>query len=71
MSKDKRSEQSGYEVIEPKRIKQIINLLVDFTEKNEIQAKEAMVAMEIIVGKIKSHLGIETIINAEESDTVH
>jgi hypothetical protein len=60
-----------YEVIDDAKVKEVVELFVDFASEKKIQAKLVMLAMEFIVSKIKSHLEVETVSITEETDTVH
>jgi len=66
-----KTKSGGYEVIEESKIKEVVDLFVDFSEEKKLPAKVVMLAMEFIVAKIKSHLEIETVTVTTESDTRH
>lgn len=71
MSKTRASAGSGYEVVEESKVKEVVDLLVDFSEEKKLPARTVMLAMEFIVAKIKSHLEIETIAVCDISDAIH
>ncbi len=70
MPKRKRAKPK-YEVIDDALVKAAIDQLVDFCEEKKLTAKVVMLAMEIIVDKIKSHLQIESVTVKETSDKLH
>ena len=78
MAKGKRSESQpagtnadGYEVLDPEMVQQLVRQFVDYAEEHKIPARHVMVAMEYIVNKIKSHLGVQTVTPHDGTDTKH
>jgi hypothetical protein len=67
----KSRQEPKYEVIDEKEIKQAIDKIVDFCESQNMTAKVVMLAMDIIVGKIKSALEIEMVDIPELSKEIH
>lgn len=73
MPKPKASSGTGprYEVVDEAKVKDVVDLLVDFSQEKKLPARTVMLAMEYIVAKIKSHLEIESITVADSSDSIH
>lgn len=61
----------GYEVIDENKINEIVEMLVDFAESKKLPAKLVMLAMDIIVSKIRNHLEIEVVAIQNSTDTKH
>lgn len=62
---------TGYEVIDDVLVRETVELFVDFAEKHKLPAKLVMVAMEVMVEKIKKYLQVETVTVHTSNDSVH
>lgn len=71
MSKGKGKRAPKYEIVDDALVKQAIDDFVDFAETKSMPAKVVLLAMEIIVDKIKTHLQIESVTIQDGTDKVH